>query len=95
MAALSDRMAQIEDRTPNPATTAAYFGALAPDDWQDWCSGFHALMTAAPRAWPARSLGADDKRILRALAQMAEGQLDPGLTAVLPAWIAGRNARRR
>lgn len=95
MAAISDRIAQIEDRATDPAAMAATLSALTSDDWQDWCAGFHALVTAAPRAWPARSLGADDKRILRALAQAAEGQPDPGLASVLPAWIAGRHARRR
>lgn len=95
MAALSDRIAQIEDRAPDPAAMAATLGTLAPDDWRDWCAGFHALVTAAPRAWPARSLGADDKRILRAVAQAADGQPDPGLTTVLPAWIAGRYAKRK
>ena len=95
MAAVSDRIAQIEDMAPEPATMAATLGALAPEDLQDWCTGFYALVTAAPRAWPARSLGADDKRILRALADAAEGQPDPGLATVLPAWIAGRHARRK
>jgi hypothetical protein len=95
MAALSDRIAQIEDMAPKPATMTATLGAFGPDDWQDWCAGFHALVTAAPRAWPARSLGADDKRFLRALADAAEGQSDPGLATVLPAWIAGRHARRK
>lgn len=45
--------------------------------------------------WPARSLGTDDKRILRALADAAEGQPDPGLATALPAWIARRHARRK
>jgi hypothetical protein len=40
-------------------------------------------------------LAADDKRILRALADAAEGKPDPGLANVLPAWIAGRHARRK
>lgn len=95
MAALSDRIAQIEEMAPDWATMAAALGALTLEDWQDWCTGFHALVTAAPRAWPARSLGTDDKRILRALADAAEGQPDPGLATVLPAWIAGRHARRK
>jgi len=95
MAVLSDRIAQIENMAPNPATMAGYLSALAPDDWQDWCAGFHALVEAAPRAWTPRSLGADDKRILRTIAQAAEGQPDTGLATVLPAWIAGRHARRK
>lgn len=95
MAILSDRIAQIEDMAPDPATMTATLAALAPDAWQDWCAGFHALVTAAPRAWPARSLGAEDKRILRALADAADGEPDPGLANVLPAWIAGRHARRK
>jgi hypothetical protein len=52
-------------------------------------------MDRGPRAWPSRSLCADDKHILRAFAQMAEGQLGPGLATVLPVGIAGRHVRRR
>lgn len=95
MAVLSARIAQIEDMAPEPAAMAAYLGALAPKDWQAWCAGFHALVTAAPRAWPPRSLGTDDKRILRAVAQAAEGPPDSGFAAVMPVWIAGRHSRRR
>ena len=95
MASLSDRIAQIEDMAPDPATMAASLGALAPEDWQDWCAGFDALVTAAPRAWASRSLSADDKHLLRAVAQAANGQPDPGLATVLPVWIAERHARRK
>jgi hypothetical protein len=95
MAAISERIEAIDDAALDPSTMTATLALLSPDAWQDWCAGFHALVTAAPRAWPARSLGADDKRILRALADAADGEHDPGLTAVLPAWIAGRYARRK
>lgn len=95
MAAISNRIEAIDDAAPDPSNIAARLVALTTDDWYDWCSGFHALVTAAPRAWPARSLAADDKRILRALADAAEGDPDPGLSSVLPAWIAGRHARRK
>jgi hypothetical protein len=94
MAAISNRIEAIDDAAPDPSNIAARLAALTTDDWQDWCSGFNALVTAAPRAWPARSLGADDKRVLRALAQAANGECDTGLTTVLPAWIAGRHAKR-
>jgi hypothetical protein len=94
MAAISARIEQIEDAAPDPVPMAARLSALAPGDWHDWCAGFHALVTAAPRAWPARSLGSDEKRMLRSLAQAAEGHADPGLAAVLPAWIAQRHSRR-
>lgn len=95
MAAISARAERIEDTATEPAAMAARFASFAPEDKQDWCAGFHALVTAAPRGYPARSLGPDDKRILRSLAQVAEGHPDPTLSAVLPAWIAQRHARRK
>lgn len=95
MAVISDRIAQMDTDAPDPAAMAARLGLLSPDASQDWCAGFHALVTAAPRAWPNRSLGAEDKRILLALAGAAEGEPDPRLTTVLPAWIAGRHTRRK
>ena len=95
MAAISDRIEEIDAAAPDRAAMATRLAALRLDDWQDWCAGFHALVTAAPRAWPPRSLGAEDKHILRALAQAANGQQDPGLATVLPVWIDERHARRK
>jgi hypothetical protein len=94
LAAISDRIAQIEGTAPDPARVAARLALVAPRDLQDWCAGFQALVTAAPRAWSPRKLGPDDKRILRALDSVAGGQPDPGFAAALPAWIAQRHARR-
>ncbi|MCA2991089.1 UPF0149 family protein [Gemmatimonas sp.] len=95
MAALSARVDRIEETAPDPVATAAHLSPLSPDGLQDWCAGFHALVTVAPRAFPARSLGPDDKRLLRTLSQVAEGRTDPTLAAVLPAWISQRHARRK
>lgn len=95
MAALSARVDRIEETAPDPVATAAHLSPLGPDGLQDWCAGFHALVTAAPRSWPARSLGPDDKRLLRTLSQVAKGHPDPTLAAVLPAWISQRHARRK
>jgi hypothetical protein len=95
LAVISDRIEEIDAAAPDQAAMATRLAARTPDDWQDWCAGFHALVTATPRAWAPRSLGADDKRLLRALALTAEGQPDTGLATVLPAWIARRHARRK
>ena len=95
MAAISARVDRIEEAAPDPVAMAAQISPLDPEGLQDWCAGFHALATAAPRSWPARSLGPDDKRLLRTLSQVAEGRTDPTLAAVLPAWIAQRHARRK
>jgi hypothetical protein len=95
LAAISAHVDQIEEAAPDPVAIAAHLSPLGPDGLQDWCTGFHALVTAAPRSWPARSLGPDDKRLLRTLSQVAEGHPDPSLASVLPAWIAQRHARRK
>jgi hypothetical protein len=95
VAAISARADRIKEAAPDPVAIAAHLSPLGPDGLQDWCTGFHALVTAAPRSWPARSLGPDDKRLLRTLSQVAEGHPDPSLTSVLPAWIAQRHARRK
>ena len=95
MAALSARVDRIEEAAPDPVAMAAHLSPLDAERLQDWCAGFHALATAAPRSWPARSLGPDDKRLLRTLSQVAEGRPDPTLAAVLPAWISQRHARRK
>ena len=95
MAAISARVDRIEEAAPDPVAMAAQISPLDAEGLQDWCAGFHALVTAAPRSWPARSLGPDDKRLLRTLSQVAEGRTDPTLAAVLPAWISQRHARRK
>jgi hypothetical protein len=95
MAAISARVDRIEEAAPDPVAMATHLSPLDAERLQDWCAGFHALVTAAPRSWPARSLGPDDKRLLRTLSQVAEGRTDPTLAAVLPAWIAQRHARRK
>lgn len=95
MAAISARMDWIEETAPDPVAIAARLASLDAQGLQDWCAGFAALVTAAPRAWPARSLGTDDKRLLRAISQVGEGDTDISFITILPAWIAQRHARRK
>jgi hypothetical protein len=95
LAAISARVDRIEEAAPDPVAIAAHLSPNGADGLQDWCTGFHALVTVAPRSWPARSLGPDDKRLLRTLSQIAEGHPDSTLVSVLPAWIAQRHARRK
>jgi hypothetical protein len=94
IAAISARVERIEEAAPDPVAVAAHLSPFGADGLQDWCTGFHALVTAAQRSWPARGLGPDDKRLLRTISLVAKGEPDPTLAAVLPAWIAQRHARR-
>lgn len=84
----------IDDEAGNPEAMAQVLRALDAEDMRDWATGFDALVTAARPAWPAKALAADDKRMLRTIAKVAQGADDPGLPGLLPAWIAGRHARR-
>ena len=94
IAAISARVERIEEAAPDPVAVAAHLSPFGADGLQDWCTGFHALVTAAQRSWPARGLGPDDKRLLRTISLVAKGEPDPTLAAVLPAWIAQRHAHR-
>lgn len=84
----------IDDEAGNSEAMAQVLPVLDADDMRDWATGFDALVTAAPRAWPTKALAADDKRMLRAIAKVAQGDDDQVLPGLLPAWIAGRHARR-
>lgn len=84
----------IDDEAGNSEAMAQVLRALDADDMRDWATGFDALVTAAPRAWPTKGLAVDDKRMLRAISKVAQGSEDPGLPGLLPAWIAERHARR-
>lgn len=61
---------------------------------RDWAAGFSALVKTVKAAWPARALAAEDKRILKSLAQPAEAGLDESLVRVLPAWFRRRYSVR-
>jgi hypothetical protein len=95
MAAIAARAGLIDEEAADPAAIVGHIQPLDADGLQSWCAGFHTLVTAAPRTWPARSLGPDDKRLLRVIGKVAEGNTDSTLVTVLPAWIAQRHARRK
>lgn len=65
-------------------------GFDAEDGLRDWAAGFDDLVSAVKRCWPARTLAADDKRMLRDIAKIAKGTKDDALRAVLPSWVARR-----
>jgi hypothetical protein len=84
----------IDDEASNAEAMAQVFSALDDEGIKDWATGFDTLLSAATRAWPTKALTVDDKRMLRAVSKVAKGAGDPVLTSLLPAWIAGRHARR-
>lgn len=84
----------IDDEAGDTEAMAQVLRQLNTDDMRDWATGFDALVSAAPRAWPKRALAADDKRMLRAISKVAQGADDPVLPGLFPPWIAGRHARR-
>lgn len=89
------RANRVNDEAADPATVAAWLARYDATAFTDWANGFSALVAAAKSAWPAKSLAADDKRIIKQLA-MARNGAEPGdVKALLPAWISRRQALRR
>lgn len=74
---------------------AGWLAALDAKGLQDWASGFDALVSQCPRSWPAKSLAADDKRVLRDIRAVTKGADSAALRKVLPSWIARRHALRQ
>ncbi|MFG6083312.1 UPF0149 family protein [Paracoccus litorisediminis] len=74
---------------------AEWIAALDVAGLRDWANGFDNLVAACPRSWPAKSLAADDKRVLREIRDVATGGDSAALRAVLPSWIARRYAMRQ
>jgi hypothetical protein len=83
------------DEAADPRIVAGWLAALDADGLREWAAGFDDLVAATPRSWPAKSLNADDKRILRDIGLVAKGSDGGALRAVLPAWTARRHASRR
>lgn len=88
------RANEIDEEAGVPEAMAQVLGSLDGDDMRDWANGFDTLVSSASQSWPAKSLSADDKRLLRALNKVANGADDPVLPGLLPRWIAARHARR-
>lgn len=86
---------QINDDAADPGIVAGWFAALDATGLREWAAGFDKLVSATRRSWPAKSLNADDRRVLRDIALVASGSDGGALRAVLPAWIVRRHAARR
>jgi hypothetical protein len=84
---------QIDDATGNAKVSASRLAALDDDAFCDWASGFSDLVEATPKCWSGRQLAADDKRVLRMIAEVADGANGSALRAILPAWLAQRHAQ--
>ena len=86
---------QVDDDAADPEIVARHLATLDEDGLEDWATGFDALVTATRGSWPAKLLGADDKRILRDLKKIATGAEGDTLRNVLPSWVARRHDLRR
>jgi hypothetical protein len=91
---IRSELEQLDRTTGEPQGNAARIAALDDEDLCDWANGFDDLVEATPGTWPARRLAAEDKRVLRAIAEIADGGTGGALRAILPAWLAQRHARR-
>ncbi len=86
---------QADDDASDPKTVAGALAALNEDGLKEWAAGFDALVSATRRCWPSKLLGADDKRVLRDIKQIAKATEGDTLRTVLPAWVARRHDLRR
>jgi hypothetical protein len=84
-----------DDDAGDPESTARALAALDEDGLRDWATGFDDLVAATRQSWPAKSLAADDKRVLRDIGLIAKGGDGTTLRAVLPSWVARRHALRK
>ncbi|MCQ0090650.1 UPF0149 family protein [Roseovarius sp. M141] len=86
---------QTDDDAADPEIVARNLTALDEDGLKDWAAGFDNLVMATRGSWPAKLLGADDKRILRDLKKIATGAEGDTLRNVLPSWVPRRHELRR
>ncbi|MBD9529906.1 UPF0149 family protein [Paracoccus sp. PAR01] len=83
------------DEAGDPKLVSGWIAAFGAANLQDWAAGFENFVAACPRAWPTKSLAADDKRVLREIGAVAKGNDGSALRAVLPSWIARRYEMRQ
>ena len=86
---------QADDAAADAKAVARSLAPLAAHDLRDWAAGFDALVTATRPSWPARLLGAEDKRVLREIKRIASGSEGDALRGELPSWVARRHESRR
>lgn len=91
---LMTRANHFVDISSGAERVAAKLAGFDAAERRDWAAGFSALVKNVKKAWPARALAADDKRILKSLAQAAEAGIDDELARLLPAWIDRRYTLR-
>lgn len=89
------RAFRVNEDAADPVTVAEWIKDLDASAFRDWATGFDDLVAAAKPGWPAKKLAADDKRVLKDIAAVAEGGDAAALRAVLPAWVVRRHALRR
>lgn len=85
----------LDEDAGDPETTARALATFDAEDLKQWAKGFDTLVTATRSCWPARTLAADDKRVLKDIARVANGAEGETLRKVLPSWVAQRHALRR
>ncbi|TCP58429.1 uncharacterized protein UPF0149 [Rhodovulum bhavnagarense] len=85
----------LDEDAGDPETTIRALATFDADGLRHWATGFDALLTVTRRYWPARSLAADDKRVLQDIARAAKGAEGETLRRVLPSWVAQRHALRK
>lgn len=82
--------------TADPAATGARISGYGAAALEEWAHGFTACASQQKRAWSAKSVNKDDRRILKLIADAAESRATPSeLQSLLPAWLASRRATRR
>jgi hypothetical protein len=92
---IMQRAYRVSEDAADPVTVAGWIKGLDAGAFRDWATGFDELAATAKPAWPAKKLAADDKRVLKEIAAVADGADAAALRAVLPAWIARRHALRK
>ncbi len=88
------RANRFNDEAADPAIVGKWLARFDAAAFKDWAAGFSALVVAARSAWPAKSLAADDKRMMKQLATAGKGAAVSDVRSLLPAWISRRHALR-
>lgn len=86
---------RVDDEAANSAVVAGWLALYDVAALKDWAAGFSALVVAAKSAWPAKSLAADDKRMMKQLATAGKGEVVSDVRGLLPTWISRRHALRQ
>jgi hypothetical protein len=89
------RANRVNDEAADPAVVAEWLARYDAAAFSDWAAGFSALVAVAKSAWPAKSLAADDKRMMKHLAAAGKGAEVSEVRGLLPAWISRRHAMRQ